>query len=117
MILLLRISAWLFAAAIAFATLVPIGYRPVSGAGRNVEYLLAFVVVGLVFGLAYPRHRRLAAGVSVVSIAALEMMQLLVPGRHARLEDFAIKALASCAGMAIAGLISWVVRSHWHAKP
>jgi VanZ family protein len=117
MITTLRIFAWLLVAAVIFATLGPIGYRPNSGMGRDAEHLLAFIVVGLVFGLAYPRHRPLAAGVSVVAIAVVEALQLLVPERDARLEDFTVKAIASCAGIAIAGLISWAVRSHWHVKP
>jgi VanZ family protein len=117
MTLTFRIFAWLLASAIIFVTLGPIGYRPNSGLEKDSEHLLAFILVGLVFGLAYPRRRRFAAGMSVVAIGVLEALQFLVPARDARLEDFAVKALASCAGIAIAGLISWVTRSHWHAKP
>jgi hypothetical protein len=111
-----RVFAWLLAADIVFVTLAPIGYRPNSGLNKDAEHLLALLLVGLVFGLAYPRHRPIAAGVSVVALAVLETLQLVVPGRDARLEDFAVKALASCAGIAIACLISWAMRSHRHAK-
>jgi VanZ family protein len=111
-----RIFAWFLAAATVFVTLAPIRYRPYSGFGKDAEHLMALLLVGLVFGLAYPRHRPIAAGVSIAAIAFVEALQLFVPGRDARLEDFAVKAIASCAGIAIAGLISWAVRSHWHAR-
>jgi VanZ family protein len=52
----------------------------------------------------------------VVLVGALELLQLLVPGRHARLEDFVVDALAALAGFAIAAIIGWLTRSHWHAN-
>src|ERR1700746_1493414 len=96
---LLRLSAWLLAAAVAFATLGPARLRPHSDLGQDGEHALAFVLVGLAFGLAYPRRRLLPAGIAVVLIGVLEMLQLWMPGRHARLEDFVVDALAACAGI------------------
>jgi VanZ family protein len=46
----------------------------------------------------------------------LEVLQLWVPGRHARLEDFVVDALATCAGFALAAISGWLMRSHWHAN-
>jgi hypothetical protein len=111
MTVLLRLTAWLLAAAVAFATLGPPQYRPHSNFGQDGEHALAFVLVGLAFGLAYPRHRLLTTVVSVVMIGALEILQFWAPGRHARLEDFAVDALAACIGLAFAtGLTSFAVR-------
>jgi VanZ family protein len=39
---------------------------------------------------------------AIVFCAALELLQLGVPGRHARLSDFLIDAGAVCFGIAIA---------------
>ena len=47
MTIILRIFAWLLAAAVAFATLGPPGYRPHSDFGQNGEHALAFVLIGL----------------------------------------------------------------------
>jgi VanZ family protein len=116
MTILFRLFAWLLAAAVTFATLGPPQYRPHSNLGQDGEHTLAFVLVGLAFGLAYPRHRPLAAGLSVVMIGVLELLQFLAPGRHARLEDFVVDALAACAGIAIAAILGWARRSHWHSK-
>lgn len=109
MIILLRIIAWLFAAAVTFATLGPAPLRPHSEMGQNSEHGLAFVLVGLAFGLAYPRRRLAVAAISVVLIGLLELMQLWAPGRHARLEDFLVDAATACIGFAIAAAIHLIV--------
>jgi VanZ family protein len=107
---LMRLFAWLLAAAVTFATLGPPAYRPHAAITHDGEHILAFVLVGLAFAAAYPRQRRLAAGLSVVSIGVLELLQLFVPGRHARLEDFVVDALAALVGFAIVSLITWLTQ-------
>src|SRR5215475_9305159 len=102
---LLRTFAWLLAAAVTFATLGPAAYRPHAAITHDGEHVLAFLLVGLAFAAAYPRQSQLAAGLSVVSIGVLELLQLFVPGRHARIEDFVVDALAALAGCAIVSLI------------
>ena len=109
----LRLGAWLLAAAVSFATLGPPSLRPHSPFGQNGEHALAFVLVGLAFGLAYPRHRPLAVALAVIAIGALELLQLLVPGRHARLSDFVVDALATLAGFAIAAVLDWTMQWQW----
>ena len=52
MTIILRLFAWGLAAAIAFATLGPAAQRPHSNLGQNGEHALAFVLLGLAFGLA-----------------------------------------------------------------
>lgn len=114
MTIFLRLSAWLLAAAVAFATLGPPRYRPHAAITHDGEHALAFVLVGLAFALAYPRQRPTAASISIVLTGALEMLQLVVPGRHARLEDFVVDALAALVGFAIAAIIDWHIRSRWY---
>ena len=116
MTFLLRIFAWLLAAAVTFATLGPPRYRPHSNLGQDGEHALAFVLIGVAFGLAYPRHR-MTVVVAVGLIGALELLQSLVPGRHARLEDFIVDAIAACIGFVLAALLGWLTRSYWRAKP
>jgi len=108
----LRIFAWLLAAAVTFATLGPPAFRPHAAITHDGEHALAFVLVGLAFALAYPRQRRLAAGLSVVFIGVLELLQLFVPGRHARLEDFMVDALAALVGFGIVSLSAWLTRKN-----
>jgi VanZ family protein len=78
--------------------------------------MFAFILVGLAFGVGYPRHRPMAVSVAVILIGILELLQLLAPGRYARLEDFVVDALAALVGFTMAGMIGWSVRSHRHAQ-
>jgi VanZ family protein len=113
---LLRIVAWLLAAAVTFATLGPARLRPHSHLGQNGEHTLAFVLLGLAFGLAYTGNRLRTAVITVILIGALELAQLVAPGRHARLEDFVVDALAACAGFVIAAGVDRAMKGlGWNA--
>jgi VanZ family protein len=109
---ILRVFAWLLAAAVTFATLGPSRLRPHSNLGQDGEHALAFVLVGLAFGLAYTRNRLLTAAIAVVMIGIIEILQFWAPGRHARLEDFVVDALAALAGLAMAAALEWA-RLRW----
>ncbi len=54
------VAAWSVLAIIVFATLCPIQFRPVV-APSDVERFAAFGLVGLLFGVAYPRKIVVAA--------------------------------------------------------
>jgi VanZ family protein len=110
MTIMLRVFAWLLAAAVTFASLGPPRFRPHSDLGQDGEHALAFVLIGLAFGLAYRRNRLLTSAVAVVMIGAIEVLQIWSPGRHARFEDFVVDALAACAGLALAAGSEWAIR-------
>jgi VanZ family protein len=110
MTILLRLFAWLLAAAVTFATLGPPGFRPHSNLGQDGEHALAFVLIGLAFGLAYKRHRLLTSVIAVVMIGVLELLQFWAPGRHARFEDFVVDALAACAGFVVVAALDWAMQ-------
>ncbi len=109
MTLILRLVAWALAAAVTFATLGPPRFRPHADLGQSGEHALAFVLVGLAFGLAYRQNRLFTAIVAIAMTGAIEIMQFWAPGRHARLSDFIVDALAACAGLAAAATLDWVV--------
>ena len=110
MTFILRLFAWLLAAAVTFATLGPARFRPHSDLGQDGEHALAFVLLGLAFGFAYTQRRLFTAATAVVGIGLIEVLQIWMPGRHARLEDFIVDALAACAGLAVAAGADWVMR-------
>jgi VanZ family protein len=107
---LFRIAAWLLAAAITFATLGPARMRPHSHLGQDGEHSLAFVLLGLAFGLAYTGNRLRTAFITVIMIGVLELAQFAAPGRHARLEDFIVDALAACVGFVVVVGVEWVMK-------
>jgi len=50
-------------------------------------------------------------------IGVLELLQLWMPGRHARLADFVVDALAACVGLALIGAFDWATqRLGWSTK-
>jgi VanZ family protein len=110
MTILVRLSAWLLAAAVTFATLGPPRYRPHANLGQDGEHALAFMLIGIAFGFAYRQNRVVAALIAVALTGALELAQLWVPGRHARLEDFIVDALTACAGFVTAALLDRFAR-------
>jgi VanZ family protein len=109
MSIFVRLFAWLLAAAVTFATLGAPSLRPHSDLGQDGEHALAFILVGLAFGLAYRNRRWTVGAVAVALIGVLELMQFLAPGRHARLEDFLVDAGTACIGFALSAIADWVM--------
>ena len=109
MTLILRLIAWGLAAAIAYATLGPATQRPHSNLGQNGEHAFAFVLLGLAFGRAYARAPGRTALLVIVYTGLVEVMQFLAPGRHARLSDFVVDAMAACVGLVGARAIGWMI--------
>ncbi|MGZ5917048.1 MAG: VanZ family protein [Methyloceanibacter sp.] len=58
--------------------------------------------MGLAFGLGYASRSILATLLLIGFVGLVEIVQLFVPGRHARMTDFLIDALAVCIGVASA---------------
>jgi VanZ family protein len=83
-------------------TVVPASLRVVTGAPHNLEHALVFLAMGSAFGLGYKLRLPVICAAAIVFCAGLELLQLAIPGRHARLSDFLIDAGAACFGMAIA---------------
>lgn len=106
---LFRWLAWISLAAIALATLSPIGLRPHSGLPAMDERFLAFAVAGGLLALAYPRRIGRIV-ILIVSIAVvLEALQLLTATRHAGLPDVVEKIAGGAIGIAA----GWFAARRW----
>lgn len=99
---ILRLTAWLLLLSIAALSLVPPWYRPVTGIPHALEHFAIFLAAGLAFGLGYSTPYLLQLIMLILFTAAVEIGQLLAPGRHARLTDFLIDALAVGVGLGLA---------------
>jgi hypothetical protein len=95
----LQLAAWLILAVVVFSTLSPIGLRPLSPFGPNVERFLAFGAVGGAFALAYERRFLRTAILLIAAALALELGQRLIPGRHGELRDLIIKLAGAAIGL------------------
>jgi VanZ family protein len=104
---LTRAIAWLYAAALVFLTLGSPRYRFETALPHNVEHLVAFSISGLLFSIGY-RSRLLALLAGLGFVAALEVLQIWVAGRHARWIDFAMDALGFCFGVGVDLIVSRV---------
>ncbi|UHD47627.1 VanZ family protein [Aureimonas altamirensis] len=104
--ILIKAAAWGALAFIAFVTLSPISMRPVSSAPVNIERLGAYLVLGALFGAAYPKRIPLVLGLLVAGSVGLEVSQNLVPGRHGRVDDALFKAAGACLGALAGGAVA-----------
>ena len=99
-----RIASAVLLIVIVFVTLSPIGLRPETG-HPGMERASAYLLFGISVGLGFSRWVQHAA-VFVVGVAGvLELLQLVDPGRHGRLGDMPIKAVAGVVGV----LLSWLL--------
>jgi VanZ family protein len=98
-------AGWLLASAITVLSLVPPQYRLVTVAAHNLEHLGIFLSVGIAFGAGY-LDRPWAVAIGLASFSgAIEITQLWVPGRHARLIDFLVDTTATCIGIGLVGVV------------
>jgi VanZ family protein len=97
----IQVVAWLLLLSIAMLSVVPPTHRPVTGTSQSFEHVSIFLAAGTAFALGYRHRFWLLAGALVAFSLAIELVQLGVPGRHARLSDFLVDATASCIGVAL----------------
>jgi VanZ family protein len=95
----MRIAAWLLATIIVILSVVPPDLRPETGVPHYLEHFAIYWATGFAFGLGYERNRGLLAIPLVAFSGAVELAQLIVPGRHARISDFLVDAIAISIGV------------------
>ena len=78
---------------------------------------MPFVLLGLAFGLAHTRNRLHTAAFVIAFTGLIEVLQFLAPGRHARMQDFVVDALAASLGLAGAAALDWMTRRAQRSLP
>ncbi|MFG1230261.1 VanZ family protein [Xanthobacter wiegelii] len=106
-----RIAAWLFVVALLVLSVVPAAERPVVIPEHDLEHAIAFVIAGALWAAAYPRSLVVTVLILVGFTAAIELIQMFVPTRHARFSDFVVDAVAISAGALI--VATWRVTRRW----
>lgn len=112
-------AAWAFLAFIAFATLSPAHLRPKLTVTEPalivlLEHISAFALMGLLFSISYPRRQGFVYILVFGSAILLELLQIIIPDRDARVVDAATKLAGGGAGILAAQWLLSIVAS---AKP
>lgn len=99
-----RVAAWFFLLVIVALSVVPPTLRPTTTVPHDLEHALAFLGSGILFGIAYTGHEFVLSTGAVALCAVIEMVQLFVPGRHARMIDLVVDAAAALVGVFVGTL-------------
>jgi VanZ family protein len=102
---LFRLAAWVFVAVLVLLTIAPPSARPNSGVPHHLEHFASFFIAGALWYMGYPRRPLLCLAFAIVFAGGLELIQLLVPGRHARTVDFFVDTLGAWTGSVAAFVI------------
>jgi len=102
---LAKIATWLLVTAIVVLSLVPPKLRPESGVGHNYEHAIIFFVTGIAAAIGYRVDIRLLCSAAIVFCGGLELLQNIVPGRHARMSDFIVDSGAAILGLLLVSFL------------
>ena len=78
----------------------------------HFEHVIAFALLGALFGFAYPRRLILVCCIVFGAAALLEILQTMTPDRHGTLVD----ALEKMAGGAAGIIFAMAAQRLWSAK-
>ena len=101
-----RVIAWIILIGLIIISLVPAPLRPGTGVSHNWEHFGSFLLAGVIWCIAYADRLLLWLGTMPVFAGSVELLQIFVSGRHARLSDFAVDALGGSVGVLIIFLVA-----------
>src|SRR5580692_7122081 len=85
-------AGWILLAAIVVLSVEPAPDRPITPVPHGIEHFGIFVVTGAAFGFGYARYSVCSMGLFIFA-GAIEIVQIFLPDRHARLSDFIVDAI------------------------
>jgi hypothetical protein len=98
---LARTIAWLGILAIIVLSVVPADNRPVTGVGSQFEHVAIFSGAAAAFAVGYEFSPIRLVLLAFFFCAGIELLQLPLPTRHARISDFVIDFSAACVAMGL----------------
>jgi VanZ family protein len=96
-----RFVAWGGLVAITVFTVVPASFRPVTDLGSNFEHVLVFFGVFAAFNVGYEVSPVRLVLFALLYCGGLELVQIPLPTRHARVSDFIVDFVAANVAIAI----------------
>ncbi len=112
-VLIIRALAWFGVLAIVILSVVPAPMRPTTGARSGFEHFAVFSLVAAAFAIGYRLSLARLLALSFLYCGGIELLQLTVPTRHARLSDFFIDVGSAWVAMclvAVNGKLSMAYR-------
>ena len=103
-----RASTWIGAMVILILSVVPAADRPVTGGGQSIEHVAAFAIVAGCFAIGYAISLPAQILLASMFCTFVEVIQIPVPGRHARVSDLAIDLAASCGAIVTVRLLKMI---------
>jgi VanZ family protein len=103
---LAQTTGWILLLAIAALSVVPPPLRPITSLPHVMEHAAIYFLAGSAFGLSHP-NRFLAwlAGLNTFALA-IEIVQLWIPGRHARGLDVLVDVFSISVGLGIGMMLA-----------
>jgi hypothetical protein len=92
----IRGLAWFGIFAVVILSIVPATERPVTGGGQRFEHFAAFALVAGAFAIGYRLSLMRLLLLAFLFCGGIELLQVPLPTRHARLSDFVIDVFGSC---------------------
>ena len=99
-----RAVAWLAIFAIVILSVIPAAERPVTGHSQAFEHFVAFGIVAALFSLVYRLRFWQLLLLALVYCGSIELLQVPLPTRHARISDFVIDVLASWTAICVVAI-------------
>src|SRR4051794_7021569 len=98
--MLARMAAWPAVVVIIILSVVPGSVRPHMLGNDRAEHFFAYLIAGSLFAIGYVRPLRWLSGGVILTICAgaLELIQLLIPGRLASPRDFIVSTIGAWIG-------------------
>jgi hypothetical protein len=97
----IRALAWFGVSAIFLLSVVPANERPVTGIGHRFDHFAAFGLVAAMFAIGYRFTLIRLLLMALLFCGGIELLQVPLPTRHARISDFVLDLLGSCLAICL----------------
>jgi VanZ family protein len=108
----IRGLAWFGILAVVILSVVPANERPVTGAGQTFEHFAAFALVAGTFAIGYRLSLMRLLSLAFLFCGGIELLQVPLPTRHARLSDFVIDFFGSSLAIGLVFVGDKLVGAH-----
>ena len=103
-------------AGIAAVTLAKVGWRPHLFHYPALDRIFAFAVLGVLLGLALPRHLPAVLWLLIAGAVGLELLQFVRADRDPRFFDAIAKIIGAVAGVGVAWALAEFLRRRADAR-